>query len=387
MDNRLIISRGRTDLSSVTGGIVAGNSQGTVALNTTLKIDSSSQSYVTFRHNVSGQMIATVYAFQDSTITFEEGLQPRFEWSRKPYTIRFSNATGRFVIAIPSQLGRPVSVSIQSALGEARFAESGRYTVNMTDESMTLVTDSGAGELRALSGQIGRVEAGQSAALKKDRQEIVARPSSIVMLNAGLGGPDVETNQALPVGWGCTSFANKQNEPQGNFRRALDEQRVILHMSRSGRGLDHAETSCEHYFGEAPNGPALDISQHTWLSVRAEMRINAQDVTTCGIQGSECPVMFELEYLGEGNTTQFWRHGFYAERPFNDSNPLSCDTCLQDHEKLTLKSWYIYDSGNLLTLMPQGKRPQKIVRLRIYSSGHAYDIDLAEIAILAGKPM
>ncbi len=391
MDVRVTVSRGRTDLASLTGSMAAGSPQTEVALNTTLAVDSSSQSYLTFRDGYSGQMIAIIYVLQDSAATFNEGSRPRFEWSRKPYNIRLSNAAGRFVVYIPPQVGRAIAVDLQSALGEARFSQSGRYTVNVTEQGMELITHAGMGELRALTGRANGVPANQAATLAKDQPEIVLRPYTTVMLNAGLGDPDVETNSALPIGWVCTSFANKQNEPQGVFRRELDEQRVTLHMSRSGPNLDHAETNCEHPFGEAASG--LDITNYTWLSVRAEMRINGQDVTTCGVQGSECPIMLELKYVNDaikdadGNLIpQYWRHGFYADRPFNDGNPLTCDTCLQDHEKLTLKSWYIYDSGNLLTLLPQGRRPQKIVQLRVYSSGHAYDIDLAEIAILAGKP-
>lgn len=394
MDVRITVSRGRTDLTSLAGSMAAGNPQSELALNTTLAVDSSSQSYLTFRDTYSGQPIAAVYALQDSTITFNEGSRPRFEWSRKPYSIRLSNAAGRFVVYVPPRSGRTLAISLQSPLGEARFSQSGRYMVNVTEQGMELTTYEGVGELRAPNGKANGVPANQLAILAKDQKgqpEITLRPYTTTMLNAGLGGSDVETNSALPIGWVCTSFANKQNEPQGVFRRELDEQRVTLHMSRSGPNLDHAETSCDHPFGEADTG--LDITNYTWLSVRAEMRINAQDVTTCGVQGSECPIMLELKYVNDairdanGNLIpQFWRHGFYADRPFNDGNPLTCDTCLQDHEKITLKSWYIYDSGNLLTLLPQGRRPQKIVQLRIYSSGHAYDIDLAEIAVLAGKP-
>lgn len=391
MDARITVSRGRTDLASLAGSMAAGNPQTEIAQNTTLAVDSSSQSYLTFRDTYSGQAIAAVYAFQDSTITFNEGSRPRFEWSRKPYTIRLSNAAGRFLVYVPSQSGRTIAINLQSALGEARFSQSGRYMVNITEQDMELIAYDGMGELRALNGKANGVPANQLATLTKDQPEIALRPYTTTMLNAGLGGADVETNSALPIGWVCTSFANKQNEPQGVFRRELDEQRVTLHMSRSGPNLDHAETSCEHPFGEADTG--LDVANYTWLSVRAEMRINAQDVTTCGVAGSECPIMLELKYVNDaikdanGNLIpQYWRHGFYADRPFNDGNPLTCDTCLQDHEKITLKSWYIYDSGNLLTLLPQGRRPQKIVQLRVYSSGHAYDIALADIAVLANKP-
>jgi len=391
MDARITVSRGRTDLASLAGSMAAGNPQTEIAQNTTLAVDSSSQSYLSFRDTYSGQPIATVYAFQDSTITFNEGSRPRFEWSRKPYTIRLSNAAGRFLVYVPSQSGRTIAISLQSALGEARLSQSGRYMVNITDQGMELITYAGMGELRAPNGKSNGVPANQFATLTKDQPEIALRPYTIMMLNAGLGGADVATNSALPIGWVCTSFANKQNEPQGTFRRELDEQRVTLHMARSGLNLDHAETSCDHPFGDQDTG--LDVANYTWLSVRAEMRINAQDVTTCGVAGSECPIMLELKYVNDairdanGNLIpQYWRHGFYADRPFNDGNPLTCDTCLQDHEKITLKSWYIYDSGNLLTLLPQGRRPQKIVQLRVYSSGHAYDIDLADIAVLANKP-
>jgi hypothetical protein len=118
------------------------------------------------------------------------------------------------------------------------------------------------------------------------------------------------------------------------------------------------------------------------------MRILSQDVTTCGILGSECPIMLELEYQSKDDPpdqSQFWRHGFFATRPPTDDSPLFCDTCLQEHEKLNQGIWYFYDSGDLFKLLPENRRPVKILRLKIYSSGHAYEALVANLAVVAGK--
>ncbi len=96
--------------------------------------------------------------------------------------------------------------------------------------------------------------------------------------------------------------------------------------------------------------------------------------------------MLALTYLSQGGVGRIWRHGFYAIRGVDDSNPIICDTCLNAHEQVNKKAWFIYDSGDLFKLVPDDQRPVQIIKIRVYSSGHQYDISLAELEVLIGTP-
>ena len=78
-----------------------------------------------------------------------------------------------------------------------------------------------------------------------------------------------------------------------------------------------------------------------------------------------------------------WRHGFYTHS--RDDWPLRCDTCIQDHQLIHDKSWYVYESPNLLTLFAPDPPPEKIVSVWVYTSGHEYDVWIRDVALLATK--
>jgi len=39
----------------------------------------------------------------------------------------------------------------------------------------------------------------------------------------------------------------------------------------------------------------------------------------------------------------------------------------------------------LLSLLPENKRPEKIIRLKVYASGHAYDAVVADLALVGRR--
>jgi hypothetical protein len=132
------------------------------------------------------------------------------------------------------------------------------------------------------------------------------------------------------------------------------------------------------------------LSKYTSLSVQIKMKLHFQDVTTCGIRGSECPVMVRLDYdfLDAQNRlqAQVWYQGFYADRPPSDNNIQRCDNCPSVHEQISKDAWYLYDSGDLLKQLPSNETPVALNSITIYSSGHQYDVAIGDLAVLAGLP-
>lgn len=396
MTIRLTVSKGRVDLTLPDGSPASAARQDFPEPNAVVQVDSASQGYLTFEDNYSKQLIATVFLMQGSSLTIERAARPRFEWSAAPYTIRLRNAVGRFYVDIPPDVTRAIILEVEAEPGVAQFSTQGNFRLYSSSQQMDLHADSGTATLNAPSGEQSTISIGQIGTLLREPRSVgtlIRRTSHFELLNASFGdSSDIGTNPALPFGWACTSRANRPNEPQGSFVRFLYEYQVALNMQRKGQGLDHAETSCQYTFSEE-NGTLLTIPRRSLkgydsLIIRARVRIRAQDVTTCGIQGSECPIMIQLDYLGENNapeSPQVWRHGFYTLRPPTDENPTSCDTCLQEHEKINADTWYIYDSGDLFRLLPANRKPESILRLRVYASGHAYEAIVADLQIIGGR--
>jgi len=52
------------------------------------------------------------------------------------------------------------------------------------------------------------------------------------------------------------------------------------------------------------------------------------------------------------------------------------------HERVNPDVWYFYDSGDLRPQLSNGG--QFIKQISVYSSGHQYDVAIAEVTLLGG---
>ena len=97
--------------------------------------------------------------------------------------------------------------------------------------------------------------------------------------------------------------------------------------------------------------------------------------------------MLDIEYLDSDGNVQNWYQGFYSDRPASDTSLLRCDSCPHDHQQITKNAWYIYDTGDLKIQSPFDVKPGDnkqvyLRKIRVYSSGHRYDVALSEITVI-----
>jgi hypothetical protein len=389
------------DLTSETFNDVVDNPS-VLRSNPTLRIiDTNSQGYLTFEDNYSKQIIATVFLGGNSTVRLAAATRPRFEWGRGAYTILLTGTVGRFTVDIPPGFSRPLVLNLQAAAGAARLSEQGTYLVDAADQSFKLHSRSGTGLLVAPTYEARQVEAGSEGTVNGESQQVkiqrypfdnlivdeIHRVDPSATLIDSFGDGDLNS-PGLPAPWGCNnSPPEDQNEPEGSWKREQMDQRVVLHMyrgERSSKLVSHAETGCEMWF----TTPGLDVSGYKSLRIRLRMKVQFQDVTTCGIRGSECPVMLLLTYMAPKDRPgeeRVWRQGFYSVRPPDDTNLQTCDTCVHFHEQINLNSWYIYESVDFLKEFPDDKKPASLLRIRVYTSGHEFDVALSDLDLLAGR--
>jgi hypothetical protein len=286
-------------------------------------------------------------------------------------------------------------------LGTAQLTESGSYLIDAFDQSMTLYTQSGSGLLYSTPQRAVVVGTANQGFLKRDEATATIQPYPYIMLNLPQPG-SVQSflapmttdpgDKILPALLGCTNpTPDDPTEPTGKWQISQVDGLLVMHMFRENGGqvsqpLGHAETSCKFYFSKDP--VQMDLHKFSSLSVQIKMKIHSQDVTTCGIRGSECPVMVRLDYnfLDAQNQpqAQVWYQGFYAARPPEDNNILRCDNCPRDHEQISEDAWYLYDSGDLLKQLPRNQLPASLNSVTIYSSGHQYDVAISDLEVLGG---
>lgn len=387
---RLIAARGGIDITYPDGSknrIVADM----INLDSTLETDDTSQGYLIFEDTYSKQMIAHVHLLPNTRITLRESARPRFDFSGNPNRIDIRGAQGHLFIDIPTDSQRNVTLAVNTDYGQAIFDTRGQFKADLMETEVRVIPVTGTAVLRPLTGESFTAVPDMLTTLVKETGAITARDLPYRKLNVGFGSrDDVDIKPSLPVGWGCNSEADKAEEIDGTHTRALLENKLVLLMERRGVDLGHAETFCVHPFnvGSIP----LDISGYTSLNIQVRFKILNQDVTTCGNLGTECPVMLELVYTpadlpaDDPTTTRVWRHGFYAIREAIETRPLICDTCPQEHEKITRDAWYIYDSGDLFSIFQSGNKPIKLQSVRVYSSGHAYEVAIADLSVVVGLP-
>jgi len=78
-----------------------------------------------------------------------------------------------------------------------------------------------------------------------------------------------------------------------------------------------------------------------------------------------------------------WFRGFYYEGQASGTHKKICASCLQEHVDTNPTVWHTFDSGNLLNLIAEDRRPAFINAIRFYASGHQFDTVVSEMMLLA----
>jgi hypothetical protein len=381
----LSVSRGVVGmrLGDVTTNVSAPNYEVDVPVNAILSVPNDSQGYLTFEDGTTHQLLGHIFLMGNTSLVLDDTMRPRFDWSHGDDTILLADITGKITLEIPPvpQHNRNLAFYADSVSGHALITSDGLYDLSATPDQLELATQYGQGILYQDRRQGALIKDDTVGSLSNGKITVKtqANPNQLIM---GFGYDAPLPNNRMPTFWACQNNApSHPNEPEGSWEtKAVDGPNIVLRMFRIGPDLNHAETAC--FFTVAPDSGGQNITNYKTLSVRARVRISGQDVTTCGIQGTECPVMVALHYTSRNGEDHWWRQGFFAIRPDSDAWPLRCDTCPGLHQQLNKDEWFIFDSGDLFAQFPAPLQPASISELRVYASGHQFDVAIAEFALL-----
>ena len=171
------------------------------------------------------------------------------------------------------------------------------------------------------------------------------------------------------------------DQPAGYIQILNISGEAGLHIVRTGEG--HADVGIRQIINQ-------DVTDFNSLLLEVDLRILGQTLAVCGNVGSECPIIIRLEYDDINGNAQVWQRGFYANGDINpDSTPDVCLTCPPprlEHVKITPGQFSFYQSDLIEDLQLYGfLPPRRIKNISIIASGHSFEIELLDIALIVGE--
>lgn len=359
--------------------------------------------------------VAALTLRADSRVSLVDAARPRFDWSTQTYRVDLADVSGDIEVLVPTTIDRGISLALAVGGGDlVLLTEPGQYVISVRGQQIEVMDFVGTALLVADDRTNTRsIPVGQRGRLSIPSNEIVLLPgfvnllgeSSFAEVSVSGTGADLDVGARVVTSWICGD-APRSNPPSGTFRFDALDGRPAVHLVRGEGATTHGETRCVKRFG--PGAYGLDISGYNYLTLRAALYVAGQSLSVCGVAGSECPLMLEMQYIPDGFDTsappplvnqdfgsvfdplrespaRMWHHGFYAVPPGENRSPLRCDTCPQDHTFVRSGVWYTYDSGNLLAFFPPAQRPRHILNLSFYASGHQYEVYVSEVSLIAGQ--
>jgi len=323
------------------------------------------------------RVVALATILPGSQVRLAYSKSPRFSFGRSNYQILLDEFEGRLEIEIPANLPQSMQFQIESQHGVVSLEDTGVYLLFSRDDIFTIIPLRGEAQFEPFAGDSVVVPQGQTAELFADDQTILVTKTTYELTRNSFFNDSV--NLPFPDIWGCST---SEVSPFGEFNLFTFEGRRSIYILRSGELLQNNETGCAQFFGDSQVG--LDTSTFDSVRIRATLNVRWHSLAYCGTAASECALMLELTYLNEFGVEQRWIHGFYSFEHTNPNFPLACVSCLIEHDRITPNTWYTYESGNLLDL-PENFRPTRLQRLRFYASGHAYEVAIGEVSLLAER--
>lgn len=338
-----------------------------------------------------GKMVATVTLMNDTTLRLRDTLRPRFDWSvLNLYRINLVDIAGEVDVYVGEDLDLPVEINLWTADGtRIILSAGGHYTLLATGGPPQIINWSGQAVMIPPASNTGQsVGAGQRGTLGEAEQFVILEASPRNLVENGQFTVFRPENGAAdpalpdqPVAWRCGRTANIS--PSSMYMADVaPDGRPAFRLVRGDNAQSSAATWCEQ---PLDNFPLEGIAS---LEVRATLYIAHQSISACGILATECPLMIQIDFASNSGRQPTLRHGLYARfDPIFAGWPLLCDTCGgRDHVRIYEDAWYTYESGNLLPFLRDPDNPGEtfsLRSLRIYASGHEYDVYVAEVALIA----
>jgi hypothetical protein len=145
-------------------------------------------------------------------------------------------------------------------------------------------------------------------------------------------------------------------------------------------GIGHADAGIRQIIDQ-------DVTDFESLRLLVSLRVLEQSLGVCGQQGSECPLTIRVEYQDVNDVDQIWQKGLFSNGEIGSDTPDVCIACpppLNEHHRVPFRQHVFYESENLIERLEQlGILPRRIKSITVISSGHAFEVELFDVALMA----
>lgn len=346
-----------------------------------ISTDEAAQGIVAFEDPFNANIvIATVELFPSSSLRLGHANRPRF-LGDAPLSILLTDVTGDFQIVVSTRLDRDVRVEVESNGYKVRLDRGGHYEVTADIDVMRVAVTRGEALIVDNTNHAQLVKRDQIGEANADGVFVSSDPKVDLVENSQFE----DAGAGVPVRWGCTSTSDDPSEPSGIYEGIYYQDRPVLHIDRvTERPVGHGETGCVQRIDEDDQ----DVSQYSSVVIRATMYLDFHSLNGCGVAASECPLMLQVNYRNRLNVDipRQWIRGFYVDYDERIGGfPIRCNSCVEDHIHVNGKTWFTFESENLISDVPewQDLNPVRIESIRFYASGHQYEVYVGEVSIIA----
>lgn len=317
--------------------------------------------------------LLTMQVASNSTIQMEGATAPRFRLSDNSNQVNIDLQAGRIRLDVPPLSDRPLDITVTTPQdGRVLVAEPGRYMLEVSND---------ATQAHAFGpGQVTVTAQGQSLTLGPGQRAEIA-------LGSPPQGPldparDLIRNGDFSQGldnWVLFSWqVELPDQPKGETTVQPDGGDPALRLTRQGVG--HADVRLTQTVNQ-------DVSDYETLRLAATLRIVDHSLGVCGVQGSECPLFFIINYIDDTGVNRVWQHGFFANGTIDDNaTPGACISCAvvqRPHDRVPLNQLYFYDVDLIQELASQGALPPRYIEsLTIVGSGHSFTTEVSDVALI-----
>lgn len=340
---------------------------------TTIWTDTTASALLTVTPPDQQSALAILQVSSNSTVTLDEATAPRFRTSDRAYRLVVDLRAGRVRIDVPLSDRRPLELVVTTPQdGAIDVREPGRYVFEVSNDA-TQATVQIAGRASIVANG-GRLEIGPG-----QRAEILT--------GAAPSGPLDPARDLIRNGdfsdaldnWSVFSWrVELPDQPAGATTVQPNGGDPFLRFKREGIG--HADVRVSQSVNQ-------DVSGYETLRLLGTLRIIDQSLGVCGVQGSECPLFFIVNYIDDSGISRVWQHGFYAVGTVDDNlTPGACISCAviqRPHERVPLGQIYFYEADLIQELASQGALPPRYIEsVTIVGSGHSFTTDTMDVALI-----
>ena len=363
----LLIGDNKTD------ALFAGEPAQSLSTNGSILTNATDQALLLVSTPDGDQLVARAQVYGNTSVAVERATAPRFTSSSANHKLSIVLSGGRLLLSIPRLEDIPLDVEVEFPQGFSKISEPGMYSILASNAETQLAVLQGEAEIITEQEQL-TLSLDQRVVIPSDSEVIGPLDSERNLLrNSDFGNgfeewvvlsPNIERDDQPTVE---VKIASQEGEPALSFRRL---------------GIGHADSGLRQIVDQ-------DVTDYDDLRLSLSMRVNEQSLGVCGEQGSECPLMVRIDYEDVNGVDQTWLQGFYAQGNTAQTTPDVCISCpppLNEHYRIPYRQLGFYESDNLLEKLDQrGILPQRIKSITIIASGHTFDTEVVDIALLANE--